>query len=223
MLPIIVIASKNSNKIREFVELLKNFPVEIKSLADFGPMPEPVEDGETFEDNAYIKSLHTAKILGLPALADDSGLVVEALGGRPGVHSARYAGMNASDADNCAKLLKNMQGEKNRSAAFHCVLSLAVPSGPALTYEGRCFGKILETPRGNNGFGYDPLFYYEEMSKTFAELTMEQKSKISHRGKALREFVAEGEKIKQWIKQRLSEEKPQRPNHEIFMNNDWSK
>ncbi|MGV1100838.1 XTP/dITP diphosphatase [Thiovibrio sp. JS02] len=222
MFNILVLATKNKGKLKEFQELVKDFPVEIRSLADFGPIPEAVEDGQTFDDNAYKKAHFTAKVLGLPAIADDSGLVVEALAGAPGVYSARYAGEKASDAENIAKLLKEMQGVKNRKAAFHCVISIAVPGGPALTYEGRCEGEILEEPRGTDGFGYDPVFYYPELGKTFAELSMEEKNKVSHRGRAMAEVAAEFEMILKWLKQRLDEEKPPKPDHEQFEHNDWS-
>jgi XTP/dITP diphosphohydrolase len=222
MLPMLVIATRNRNKLREFEELLKDVDIEVRSLDDFGPIPEAVEDGDSFDENAYKKALHTAKILGLPALADDSGLVVEALGGAPGIYSARYAGDNASDADNCQKLLKEMRGKTDRRAQFQCVLSIAVPSGPALTYEGSCSGVILEEGRGDNGFGYDPLFYFTELKKTFAELSMAEKSRVSHRGKALAEVRAEAAKIKKWLEQRLREEKPAKPDHHQFIDNDWS-
>lgn len=195
----IVIATRNRNKTLEIRDLLKDFPILIKNLDDFGPIPEVVEDGETFDDNAYKKSSFTARILGVPALADDSGLCVEALHGAPGVHSARYAGENATDAENCKLLLTNLKGEKNRNAAFHCVISLAVPTGAALTYEGSCEGVIIDDPRGSNGFGYDPLFYFPAFGKTFAELSREEKSHVSHRGKALREFKEEFDKILKWI------------------------
>jgi XTP/dITP diphosphohydrolase len=222
MLNILVIATKNKGKLEEFRELFKGLDVEIRSVADFGPLPEPVEDGDTFDDNAYKKALHTAKVLGLPAIADDSGLVVPALQGRPGVRSARFAGDNATDDENCAKLLKELSGINNREAYFQCVLSIAVPSGPALTYEGRCDGLIIDEKRGTQGFGYDPLFYFPELGKTFAELTMTEKNKVSHRGKALAEVKQELPKIKKWLEQRLLEEKPPKPDHEQFLENDWS-
>lgn len=146
MVHIIVLATRNSGKVKEFQKILQDFPVEIRCLNDFGPIPEVEEDGKTFDDNAYKKAHFTAKILGLPAIADDSGLVVKALNGAPGVWSARYAGENATDHDNIEKLLQEMAGKTNRKAAFECVLSIAVPSGPALTYEGRCEGEIIESP-----------------------------------------------------------------------------
>ncbi|SDP83028.1 XTP/dITP diphosphatase [Desulforhopalus singaporensis] len=222
MLSILVIATRNKNKLREFKEILSDLQIEICSLDDFGPIPEAIEDGQTFDENAYKKAIHTAKILGLPAIADDSGLVVEALNGEPGVFSARYAGDNATDQDNLKKVLKKLSGVKNRKAYFQCVLSIAVPSGPALTYEGRCDGVIIDDQRGNNGFGYDPVFYFEEFGKTFAELTMEEKNRVSHRGKALSEVKSEILMIKKWLEQRLQEEKPEKPDHSQFENNDWT-
>ena len=222
MVTILVLATKNKNKILEFREILKDFPIEIRTLSDFGTLPEAIEDGETFDDNAYKKAIHTAKILGLPAIADDSGLVVEALNGAPGVYSARYAGEGATDSDNVEKLLHDMTGVKNRKAAFQCVLSIAVPSGPALTYEGSCEGVLLEKRCGKSGFGYDPIFYFEDLKKTFAECSMEEKNTVSHRGKALAELKEEFPQILKWLTQRLLEEKPPKPDHDEFKNNDWS-
>lgn len=223
MISMLVIATKNENKLAEFREILKDSKFEIKSLADFGPIPEVIEDCATFDDNAYKKAYHTARVLGLPAIADDSGLVVDALGGSPGVYSARYAGENATDAENCVKLLQDLNGKKDRKAHFCCVLSIAVPSGPALTYEGRCDGIIINEPKGSSGFGYDPLFYHEEHGKTFAELSMQEKNKVSHRGRALSEVKSEITMIVKWLEQRLLEEKPPKPDHSHFKDNDWSK
>jgi len=199
----LVIATRNPGKTSEIKDLLKNFPIDIKDLNDFGPIPEAIEDGKDFDENAYKKSSFTARILGMPALADDSGLCVDALGGAPGVFSARFAGENATDAQKCARLLEMLKGEKNRSASFECVISLAVPTGAALTYEARCEGIILEAPVGANGFGYDPVFYYPPMKKTFAQMTQEEKSRVSHRGKALSEFKEEFEKVMVWIRQQM--------------------
>ena len=200
---LLVLATRNSGKTREIREFLRDFPVEIKNLDDLGPIPPVEEDGTTFDENAYKKASFTAKVLGLPALADDSGLEVEALGGAPGVHSARYAGQSATDAENNAKLLHKMDGETNRAAAFTCVISIAVPSGAALTYEARCEGLIAEAPDGNKGFGYDPVFYYPPLKRTFAQLSAEEKNRVSHRGKALAELKEEFEKVLIWIGQRL--------------------
>ncbi len=196
----IVIATTNQGKLKEFREILKDQPVELLSLADFGPIPPVVEDGETFDDNAYKKALFTAKVLGIPAIADE----------------------NASDQDNIDKLLQDMGGQTNRKAAFECVLSLAVPSGPALTYEARCEGEILTEQKGDGGFGYDPVFFSPELGKTFAEAGMDEKNKISHRGKALNEMGQEFTNVLKWLKQRLFEEKPEKADEEQFMHNDWS-
>jgi len=199
----LVIATKNSNKIKELKALTKNFPVTIKSLADFPPIPEVIEDGRSFDDNAYKKASFTARVLGLPALADDSGLCVEALGGAPGIYSARYGGPGLTDAQRCEKLLTALKGKKNRAAAFECVISIAVPTGAALTYEGRCEGVIAEEPSGENGFGYDPVFYFPEYGKTFAQLSPAEKNRVSHRGKALAEIKKEFDKILTWIDQQM--------------------
>ena len=205
----LVIATRNVGKTAEIRELLADFPVHIKSLEDFGPIPEVEENGHTFDENAYKKASFAARALGLPALADDSGLLVEALGGAPGVYSARYAGENATDEQRYRKLLAEMKGKTNRKAAFECVLSIAVPAGPALTYEGRCNGEIAEEPAGRHGFGYDPIFYYPPLGKTFAQLTRDEKSHISHRGRALRELRDEFDKVLIWIRQHM----PVRNNH----------
>ena len=199
----LVIATTNPGKADEIRDMLKGFPVDIKSLAEFGPIPAVEEDGETFDDNAYKKAAFTSKILGLPALADDSGLVVGALDGAPGVFSARYAGENATDVQRYTKLLNEMEGRTNRQAAFECVISIAVPSGPALTYEARCEGLIAEAPSGDYGFGYDPVFYYPPLNKTFAQLSREEKSRVSHRGKAMQELREEFDKVLIWIGQNI--------------------
>jgi XTP/dITP diphosphohydrolase len=201
--PVIVIATRNPGKTKEIRGLLEGFPVDIKNLTDFGPIPEVEEDGTTFDENAYKKSSFTARVLGYPALADDSGLAVAALNGAPGVFSARYGGENATDEDRVRKLLAEMKGRSDRRAAFECVISLAVPSGPALTYEGRCEGLLAEAPAGANGFGYDPVFFYPPLKKTFALLTREEKSRVSHRGKALHELRAEFDNVMIWIRRHL--------------------
>jgi XTP/dITP diphosphohydrolase len=200
---ILVIATRNKGKTLEIKELLKGFPVEIKNLGDFGPIPHLEEDGDTFDENAYKKASFAARILGLPALADDSGLIVEALDGAPGIHSARYAGENATDEQRYLKLLNEMEGKSNRKAAFECVISIAVPTGPALTYEARCEGLITLEPAGSNGFGYDPVFFYPPYNKTFAQITIEEKNSISHRGKALAELRSEFDKVLIWIRQHM--------------------
>lgn len=202
---ILVIATRNPGKIAEIQSLLYTFPVSIKHLDDFGPIPEVVEDGGSFDENAYKKAIFTARVLGYPALADDSGLVVSALNGAPGVQSARYGGSQASDAQRCRKLLAAMENQTDRSAAFECVISIAMPTGPALTYEGRCEGTITHAPVGNNGFGYDPVFFYPPLDKTFAQLTLNEKNRVSHRGKALEVLQKEFEKVLKWIDYHMPE------------------
>jgi XTP/dITP diphosphohydrolase len=202
----LVLATRNAGKTREIEALVADFPVAIKNLNDFGPLPPVDEDGATFEDNAVKKARFIAKVLGLPAMADDSGLIVEALGGAPGVRSARYAGENVSDSENNSKLLKEMEKIEDRRAAFLCIIAISVPSGPTLIYEGHCEGVITEEPLGNEGFGYDPVFYYPPLQKTFAELSTEEKNQVSHRGQALMELREEFEKVLIWLRQRLLED-----------------
>ncbi|MFC1869290.1 XTP/dITP diphosphatase [Thermodesulfobacteriota bacterium] len=201
----LVLATRNRGKISEFKKLLEGYDIGIKNLDDFGPIPAIKEDGKTFEDNAYKKAHFTAKFLGIPAFSDDSGLVVEALGSAPGIYSARYAGDNATDEDNNLKLLEEMKGKSNRKAFFESVIIIATPWGPALTYIGRCHGEILHEPKGENGFGYDPLFYYPPLKKTFAEMSQDEKNSVSHRGKAMRGIRSEFDKIMIWLDQRLAE------------------
>ncbi|THB76639.1 MAG: XTP/dITP diphosphatase [Desulfobulbaceae bacterium] len=222
MFDLLVLATTNKNKIKEFKTIFTDFPVEIKSLSDFGPLPEAVEDGKTFDDNAYKKAHHYAKVLGIPCIADDSGLSVDALDGAPGVYSARYAGKHATDVENCQKLISEMTGKTNRGAHFTCVVSIATPSGPALTYEATCDGLITEEKRGDSGFGYDPVFYYPSLDKTFAELSLTEKNSVSHRGKVMKEIQSEIPKIMQWVKTRMMEELPEQPDHSEFEHNDWS-
>lgn len=201
----LVLATGNRNKFEEMQAMLKDVPVLIQALADFDPMPEAIEDGATFAENAYKKAAHYAKLLGLPCMADDSGLVVDALDGRPGVHSARYAGPEATDAENCAKLLRETAGQSNRSAHFACVLTLATPDGQALSWEGRCDGKIIAERRGECGFGYDPLFFIPELGKTLAEIPLEEIGTFSHRGKALAQFIAECNRVQTWLRERMAD------------------
>ncbi len=184
----LVLATRNKGKIREMSELLSPVGVEVLSLDSFPGVPEVEEDGDTFQANAVKKamsvSLHTGEI----SLADDSGLEVDYLGGAPGVHSARFAGEGRDDWENNEKLLrlmKNVPPEK-RTARFKCVVALATPEGQFYTAEGACEGVIGTEPRGEGGFGYDPLFFVPEYDKTFAELDLETKNRISHRGRALR-------------------------------------
>ena len=186
----IVIATKNPGKLREMRDAFKNLPVEIFSLADFGDLPDAVEDGETFADNARIKAKFFSKKTGLACLADDSGLEVDALGGAPGVHSARFAGYHASNGTNNQKLLDELKkiNVQESAADYRCALCF-FDDGEEILTEGVVYGKIKIIPKGNNGFGYDPYFYIDE-TKTMAELTLAEKDKISHRGVALREMVS---------------------------------
>ena len=202
----LVLATKNRGKVVEFKELFSGFDLEIKSLNDFGPIPPVIEDGEAFEDNAVKKAQFTAKVLGLPVIADDSGLTVKALGGEPGVFSARYAGEGATDEANNIKLLKAMKGIEQREAAFICILAIAVPKGQALIYEGTCEGLITREISGTKGFGYDPIFYYTPLNKTFAQMSAVEKNGVSHRGRAMAELKGELDKVLIWVRQRLSEE-----------------
>ena len=195
----LVLSTHNQGKIREICRLLDGTPVDVKHLGDFGPIPPVVEDGETFEANAYKKASQTARVLGMPALADDSGLVVDALGGAPGVTSARYGGADLTDTERCQKLLAEMKNIDNRKAAFVCVISIAVPTGQGLTYEARCDGQLLREPIGENGFGYDPIFFFPALNRTFAQLSGDEKGRVSHRGKALAEMRDEIDKITTWL------------------------
>ena len=208
----LVLATRNKGKISELTELLSGFDITVKNLNDFGPIPPVIEDGKTFEDNAYKKASFTAKVLGLPTIADDSGLVVDALDGAPGVYSARYAGENASDDENNRKLLNEMKGISKRNAYFETAIIIAVPRGHALTYTGRAKGEITEAPAGEKGFGYDPLFYYAPLKKTFAQMTQDEKNGVSHRGKAVKELQGEFKKVIVWLENRLAEE-PYAPGH----------
>lgn len=195
----IVIATRNDNKLFEINQLLGSYPILIKSLNEFESIPIVEENGKTFYENAYKKSSFIADLLGLPALADDSGLVVEELGGLPGIKSARYAGVGATDTQRCDKLLNELGNNVKRDAFFQCVISLAVPSGLALTYEGSSYGSITYERVGTSGFGYDPIFLCQKFGKTFAQLTTVQKSLVSHRGIALGKLCAEFSSVLKWI------------------------
>lgn len=203
----IVLATGNKGKIVEIKDLLQGFPVTIISLDCFGPIPPVVEDGDTFEENAYKKASQISRIIGLPALADDSGLCVTALEGFPGVRSARYGGKGLDDKGRSDRLLKAMAEKNDRTATFECVISIAVPTGQALTYAASCEGVITHAPAGESGFGYDPIFYYPPLEKTFAQLSRAEKSCISHRGKALLELGSEFDKVLTWIRMHLPVQK----------------
>lgn len=184
----IVLATRNRGKLEELRALLRGLPVRITSLADHPEVPEIVEDGATFLENARKKARSVMKATGQWALADDSGLEVDQLGGEPGVRSARYAGKNGDHPANNAKLLDEMRDipAGRRQAAFVCTMVLASPNGREWDVEDRCEGEIGFDLKGSGGFGYDPLFYIPKFSRTMAELTMDEKNAISHRGKALR-------------------------------------
>lgn len=183
----LVVATGNRGKLAEIAGILRGCVERMYSPADFPGFPEVVEDGDTFEANARKKALAAAVATGIPSLADDSGLVVDALGGRPGVHSARFAGQGCGDVANNEKLLRCLEGIEalKRTAAFHCVVALCHPDGNCEIFHGELNGIILEAPCGEGGFGYDPLFLVPEFGKTLAELNMEIKNRISHRGIAL--------------------------------------
>ena len=184
----IVISSRNKEKKRELKALLKGLDIKVLDLNDFPGAPEVKETGDTFEANARLKAAKVAKYTGRLTLADDSGLVVEALGGMPGVRSARFAGDDATYEENNFKLLKYLEGvpANKRSAKFISVAALADPKGIIAAVKGECSGRITLAPKGKNGFGYDPVFYSPKFKKTFAELSASQKNSISHRGRALK-------------------------------------
>ena len=181
----LVIATKNHNKARELKHFLADLNLEVVSMAQFPDIPPIEEDGQTFEENAIKKATTVAMATGLLTLADDSGLEVDSLGGRPGIFSARYAGDGASDIDNNEKLLKELDGVINRNARFVCCVALADANGLITTVRGSCEGKIIDECRGNNGFGYDPLFLKNDYNQTFSELKLDVKNRISHRSRAL--------------------------------------
>jgi len=184
----LVLATRNRGKVEEIKALLRDLPLEIISLDQLAVIPEVKEDQHNFSGNALKKARAVAAACGLPALADDSGLTVDALGGRPGVFSSRYAGPGADDAANNRLLLAKLKGvpPEKRGAAFVCALALVIPGGETYLIEESCRGRIVETPQGQNGFGYDPLFFYEPAGQTFAQMETELKNQVSHRGKALR-------------------------------------
>jgi len=184
--PKLLLATNNKGKLREYQSLLQGIPFEIVTLADQGITADVAEIGKSFEENAALKATSLAAISWLLSLADDSGLEVDALGGEPGSLSHRYAGENASDADRVDYLLLKLKDvpEKKRTAQFRCVIAIAEPHGRVELCSGVCRGVIINEPRGTNGFGYDPIFYLPELNKTMAELTLEEKNRISHRARA---------------------------------------
>ena len=199
---VLVLATRNKGKMREFEQLFNDLPVEIKGVSEFRSFTEFEEEGSTFEEIAINKAKCVSKALALPAIADDSGLAVEALHGAPGIFSARYAGKSATNGQNNRKLLEKMEGKKNRDAIFVCSIAISKPNGQVLTYTGECSGIILHEPVGTNGFGYDPFFYYPPLKKTFAQLSVEEKSGVSHRGKAMGKVKNDFKKIMIWLKKK---------------------
>jgi XTP/dITP diphosphohydrolase len=193
----LIIATKNRGKLAELRELLASLPFEIESLADYPDFPDIEETGETFAQNAALKAEAVATATGELSLADDSGLEVDALGGRPGVYSARFAGSGKGDAANNEKLLAELSGtpQEGRTARFRSVIAIAAPGVETKLAQGSIEGVIADAPSGTGGFGYDPLFYVPEAQKTFAEMTAEEKNRISHRARALENALEELRKL----------------------------
>jgi len=194
MIKEVVLATGNKGKVKEFSNLLEGVFGKIISLSDLGSPPEVIEDGLTFRDNALKKAREIAQYSGKLTLADDSGLEVDALNGRPGIYSTRYSGEDATNKMNIVKLLAELGHNPNRKARFVCVLALVDPNGEELVVEGFCEGVILDEPRGEGGFGYDPVFYLPDRRKTMAELEPELKNTISHRANALKRLKTELER-----------------------------
>ena len=184
-----VLATHNPGKLKEMGAILARFGVEVVSPGDLGITVDVEETGTTFAENAMLKAKAICAAAKLPAIADDSGLCVDALNGGPGVYSARYGGEGLDDRGRYMLLLNNMRGQTTRAAHFTCSIACAFPNGDTLTAEGRCDGSIAFAPMGEGGFGYDPVFFVPEKAKTFGQLTAEEKSTISHRGKALKSFA----------------------------------
>ena len=192
-----VLATHNPGKLKEMGAILARFGVEVVSPRDLGITVDVEETGTTFAENAMLKAKAICAAAKLPAIADDSGLCVDALNGGPGVYSARYGGEGLDDKGRYMLLLNSMRGQPTRAAHFACAIACAFPNGDELTAEGRCDGTIAFAPMGEGGFGYDPVFFYPPLAKTFGQLTAEEKSAISHRGRALAAFV---EKLETYLK-----------------------
>lgn len=190
----LVLASKNQKKLVEMRDILSHMGVEVCLQSDVGVDVDVEETGTTFEENSLLKARAVMEASGLPAIADDSGLCVDALNGAPGVYSARYGGEGLDDTGRCRLLLENMKGQMPRTAKFVSVITCCFPSGDVLTARGECPGTIAFAPMGEGGFGYDPVFFIPSLKKTFAQLTPEEKNAISHRGKALEQFQKELER-----------------------------
>ena len=192
----LLVASKNQKKIRELKEILEPEGIHVMTSDDIeGGLPDVEETGKTFEENAVLKASEIAKITGNYVFADDSGLEVEALDNAPGIYSARYAGPDASDSDRINKLLKELSSKENRNARFVCVIAISDSKGNSQTFRGEVYGKIIDTPKGGAGFGYDPVFVPDGFDQTFAELGADIKNGISHRGNALKQAKEELIKI----------------------------
>ena len=185
-----VLATHNPGKLKEMGDILARFGVEVVSPKDLGLTVDVEETGATFAENAMLKARAICAAANLPAIADDSGLCVDALNGGPGVYSARYGGEGLDDKGRYQLLLNSMRGQTTRAAHFACAIACAFPNGDTLTAEGQVQGTIAFAPMGEGGFGYDPVFFYPPLAKTFGQLTAEEKSAISHRGQALKEFSA---------------------------------
>ena len=192
-----VLASRNPKKLKEMKTILSELGVEVVLESEVGIDIEVEETGTTFEENSLLKAQAVMKASGLPAIADDSGLMVDALNGAPGVYSARYGGPELDDAGRNRLLLENMRGAGSRSARFVSVITCAFPNGDVLTARGECEGTVAYAPMGEDGFGYDPVFFVPELKKTFAQMTVEEKNRISHRGRALAAFA---EKLTEYLK-----------------------
>ncbi len=192
----ILIATKNEDKLKEFKQIFTAKGIEVLSLKDVDEDVDVQENGLTFEENARLKADSYAKTIGIPVLADDSGLEIDALNGRPGIFSARYAG-DHNDAANNAKVLTELGGvpDEKRTATFHTTVVVRKPDGTELVANGNLRGRILSVPRGDNGFGYDPLFYVEEKQKTLAQMTREEKNQISHRALAIQDLLTKFDKF----------------------------
>ena len=184
----LVLASKNQKKLVEMNEILSHLGIQVCSEAEAGVDVEVEETGTTFEENSLLKARAVMEASGMPAIADDSGLCVDALNGAPGVYSARYGGEGLDDTGRYRLLLENMRGQTPRTAKFVSVITCCFPNGDVLSARGECPGTLAYAPQGENGFGYDPIFFVPEKKKTFAQLTAEEKNAISHRGRALQLF-----------------------------------
>ncbi|WP_307290752.1 XTP/dITP diphosphatase [Bacillus sp. SORGH_AS_0510] len=186
----VIIATKNPGKAREFEHIFASRGIEVKTLLDFPEIPEVEETGTTFEENAILKAEAVSSALNRMVIGDDSGLMVDALEGRPGIYSARYAGEQKNDQNNTNKVLAELENvpEEKRTARFYCALAVAVPGHKTSTVSGTCEGRILKEQRGTNGFGYDPIFYVPDKGLAMAELSSDEKNKISHRANALKKL-----------------------------------